>query len=73
MGDEKRQWRVPQQIGDDTLSALNITRTIQLSESVKTRPYGGVRADIRRQERRAQLTAAGLEVIGTRESPVHRW
>jgi AcrR family transcriptional regulator len=31
-----------------------------------TRPYGGVHADIRRQERRTRLIAAGLEVIGTR-------
>lgn len=31
-----------------------------------TRPYGGVHADTRRQERRARLLAAGLEVIGTR-------
>jgi len=31
-----------------------------------TRPYGGVHADTRRQERRARILAAGLEVIGTR-------
>lgn len=31
-----------------------------------TRPYGGVHADIRRQERRTRLIAAGLELIGTR-------
>lgn len=31
-----------------------------------TRPYGGVHADTRRQERRTRLIAAGLEVIGTR-------
>lgn len=31
-----------------------------------TRPYGGVHADTRRQERRERLLVAGLEVIGTR-------
>lgn len=31
-----------------------------------TRPYGGVHADARKQERRARLVAAGLEIIGTR-------
>jgi AcrR family transcriptional regulator len=31
-----------------------------------TRPYGGVHADTRRQERRARILTAGLEVIGTR-------
>lgn len=31
-----------------------------------TRPYGGVEAEARKQERRARLIAAGLEIIGTR-------
>ncbi|CAH0347984.1 TetR/AcrR family transcriptional regulator [Aquabacterium sp. CECT 9606] len=31
-----------------------------------TRPYGGVHAETRKQERRTRLIAAGLEVIGTR-------
>lgn len=31
-----------------------------------TRPYGGVHAETRKQERRERLIAAGLEIIGTR-------